>query len=48
MATKFGFLSKLEFLQDWASALIACINPAIVHNLEKYHALKKSSLSVCD
>jgi len=41
MATKFGFLSRLEFLQDWASVLIAGINPAIVHNLEKYHALKK-------
>lgn len=41
MATKFGFLSKLEFLQDWASALIAGVNPAIVHNLEKYHTLKK-------
>jgi hypothetical protein len=41
MATQFGFLSKLEFLQDWASALIAGVNPAIVHNLEKYHTLKK-------
>ena len=41
MATKFGFLSKLEFLQDWASSLIAGINPAVVHNLEKYHTLKK-------
>lgn len=41
MATQFGFLSKLEFLQDWASALIAGINPAVVHNLEKYHTLKK-------
>ncbi len=41
MATKFGFLSKFEFLQDWASALIAGVNPAIVHNLEKYHSLKK-------
>jgi len=41
MATKFGFLSKLEFLQDWASSLIAGVNPAIVHNLEKYHTLKK-------
>lgn len=41
MASKFGFLSRLEFLQDLASALIAWINPAVVHNLEKYHALKK-------
>ena len=41
MATQFGFLSKLEFLQDWASSLISRINPAIVHNLEKYYVLKK-------
>lgn len=41
MATQFGFVSKLEFLQDWASALISFVNPAIVHNLEKYHVLKK-------
>lgn len=41
MATKFGNLSKLDFLQDWASILIAGINPAVVHNLEKYHILKK-------
>lgn len=41
MATKFGFLSRLEFLQNWASMLIANINPVIVHNLEKYHVLKK-------
>lgn len=41
MATKFGFLSKFEFLQDWASTLIAGVNPAIIHNLEKYHILKK-------
>jgi O-methyltransferase len=41
MAAKFGFLSKFEFLQDWASSLIARVDPAIVHNLEKYHALRK-------
>jgi hypothetical protein len=41
MATKFGFLSRLEFLQDWASLLIASINPAVVHNIEKYQILKK-------
>lgn len=41
MATQFGFLSKLQFLQDWASALISSVKPAIVHNLEKYHTLKK-------
>ncbi|MDP1955347.1 MAG: TylF/MycF/NovP-related O-methyltransferase [Polaromonas sp.] len=41
MATKFGIISKLNFLQDFASWLIASINPAIVHNVEKYHCLKK-------
>ena len=41
MATQFGFLSKLEFLQDWASIAIAGINPAVVHNLGKYLTLKK-------
>jgi hypothetical protein len=41
MAGKFGFISKLELLQDWASSFISGINPAITHNLEKYYALKK-------
>ena len=41
MSSKFGFLSKLNFLQDFASLLIARINPAIVHNIEKYIAIKK-------
>ena len=41
MATAFGILSRFEFLQDWASALIAGINPAVVHNVAKYHTLKK-------
>ncbi|WP_339058047.1 hypothetical protein [Candidatus Regiella endosymbiont of Tuberolachnus salignus] len=41
MSSKFGLLEKLEFLQSWASVLIANINPAIIHNLEKYYALKK-------
>lgn len=39
--TKFGFLSKLNFLQDAASSFIAGVNPAVIHNLEKYVALKK-------
>ncbi|MCC6212782.1 MAG: class I SAM-dependent methyltransferase [Burkholderiales bacterium] len=42
MAGKFGLLAKLEFLQEWASALLARIPPPVVHNLEKYHALKKA------
>ena len=37
----FGLLSRLEFLQNWASAFIAGLNPAVVHNLEKYYAIKK-------
>lgn len=41
MTTKFGFLSKLDFLQNLASSLIAGINPAIIHNIEKYYILKK-------
>jgi O-methyltransferase len=41
MASTFGILGKLEFLQVIASKLIAGINPAVIHNIEKYSALKK-------
>ena len=41
MASQFGILAKLEFLQGWASRIIAGINPAVIHNLEKYYVLKK-------
>ncbi|MFT4668074.1 MAG: O-methyltransferase [Gammaproteobacteria bacterium] len=41
MASQFGILSKLEFLQGWASKIISGINPAVIHNLEKYYILKK-------
>lgn len=41
MASKFGILSKLEFLQGWASRIIAGNNPTVIHNLEKYYVLKK-------
>jgi O-methyltransferase len=41
VATKFGLLAKLEFLQDWASIAVARMPSAVAHNLEKYHALKK-------
>tara|TARA_B100000795_G_C22629753_1_gene372169 strand:+ start:80 stop:793 length:714 start_codon:yes stop_codon:yes gene_type:complete len=41
MDSKFGFLAKLEFLQSWASRLIAGVNPAVIHNIEKYYTLKK-------
>ncbi len=41
MSSKFGFLSKLTFLQDLASIFIAGLNSAIVHTLEKYMAIKK-------
>ncbi len=39
--SKFGFLEKLEFLQTFASFIISKISPAVVHNLEKYQAIKK-------
>lgn len=42
MTAPFGFLSKLTKLQDLASILIARINPAIIHNVDKYTAIKKS------
>jgi len=41
MANKFGFLSHLEFLQNFSSRIIAGINPAIIHNLGKYYAIRK-------
>ena len=41
MASQFGILSKLEFLQNWSSQIIAAINPAMIHNIEKYYVLKK-------
>ena len=34
-------LLRLEFLQNLASYIISCLNSAIIHNLEKYYALKK-------
>ena len=37
----FGLIQKFEFLQNFSSALIASVNPAIIHNLEKYYILKK-------
>tara|TARA_B110000116_G_scaffold184771_1_gene160141 strand:+ start:149 stop:895 length:747 start_codon:yes stop_codon:yes gene_type:complete len=41
MASSFGILAKLDFLQTFSSKLIAGVNPAIIHNIEKYVALKK-------
>ena len=41
MASKFSFLSRFEILQNWSSRIIAGINPAIIHNIGKYYALKK-------
>ena len=41
MASKFGFLSRLIFLQDLASSIVALIDGAILHNIEKYIALNK-------
>ena len=41
MKSKFGFLVNFEILQTFASKLVANVNPAIIHNVEKYLALKK-------
>ena len=41
MASKFGFLSKLTFLQDMATSVISSIDGAVLHNIEKYLALNK-------
>jgi len=41
MASKFGLLEKLDFLQNWASALISSVPPAVAHNLDKYWVLNK-------
>lgn len=37
----FGIYSKWFFLQDLFSGFISRLNPAIVHNVEKYYALMK-------
>lgn len=37
----FGFLSRLTFLQDAASVVISKINSSVIHNVEKYIAIKK-------
>ncbi len=39
---KWNGISKLQILQNIASMLIAYVNPAVTHNLEKYHAIKKA------
>jgi O-methyltransferase len=41
MASQFGILAKLNFLQNWTSGLISSVNPAIIHNIEKYYVMKK-------
>lgn len=41
MASNFGFLAKFDFLQTIASVVVSSLNPAIIHNVEKYMALKK-------
>ena len=43
MKSKFGFLVQLDFLQTFVSKFISKLNPAVVHNVEKYIALKKVS-----
>ena len=41
MRYRFGLLPRLNFLQDLASVFIANIIPEVIHNLEKYMAIKK-------
>jgi predicted O-methyltransferase YrrM len=41
MSTQFGFLARFELLQNMASFFFAMLNPAIIHNLEKYAVIKK-------
>lgn len=43
MKSKFGFLAQLGFLQTFVSKVISNLNPAVIHNIEKYIALKKVS-----
>lgn len=38
---KFGIIEKLYFLQDFLSHLVSNFNPAILHNIAKYIAIKK-------
>lgn len=42
MKTKFGYLAKFNFLQNIVSSVISSLNPAIIHNVEKYWAIKKT------
>ena len=42
MKSKFGLLGKMEFLQNWASSFISSLSPAVIHNIEKYVAIKKT------
>ena len=39
---KWGGISKLDFLQVIASSFISYVNPAVIHNLEKYYAINKA------
>ena len=41
MKSKFGILSKLNFLQNFVSSIISKTNPAVIHNIEKYVTIQK-------
>ena len=41
MSLGFGLIARFEMFQSLASWLSANLNPAIIHNMEKYHILKK-------
>ena len=44
---RWGGISKIEFLQVFASSFISYLNPAITHNIEKYYAIKKAFYLSC-
>ena len=39
--SKFGIIGRINFLQNISSYIISKINPAIIHNIGKYFAIKK-------
>ena len=40
--SKFGILGNIEFFQNFTSNIISKLNPAVIHNVGKYLALKKA------
>ena len=40
--SKFGILGNIELFQNFTSNIISKLNPAVIHNVGKYLALKKA------